>query len=313
MGNKNNSLFFDLNRSQKVWIYGAGEQGEIVTNVLKRDNIPVGGIFDQNAENISCISNIPVWNPAKCIELMDEEDILIITLNNGMMHEKIAYDFFLTGGYNKIIFLPMTIKMSDEKKHLMRRAYASIIRGSTNITRIPLFTYDEITYRLIDDTDINIISFWYPINKIFTRKTCEKNVTQWFEAMDKEVGDKVFDIPVQNAKIYKELITYITTGKGNIDDYLKFQGCSRGRKSEDVIESRKELFNIYNREFDYNSSFFSDSPCTAYWDDIDNVLRVTDGLHRIHFLISKGMKEAPVCMEISDYKKMIELKQKDGP
>lgn len=291
---------FDLKTEYDIVIYGAGETGKNVAKNLTLNGFRIIAILDQNVNEILDMKSIPVIKPDEFIPKKPSNTVLIITLNNGAVHEKIAEKLYSRVEIEKIIFLPMTITMSDEKKRLLRRAYTNIMYGVTDIKSIPIFENEEKKYRLIDDTGVVGVSLWYPIEKLYTIADIKnRDVSYW-----NQNSGLFLDKPVMELQAYRDLFLYLQNGVGDISEYLKEQGCLAGRNKEEVIQDRKLLYALYKKELEYGNNFFTESPCKVVWDDKNKKLCIEDGLHRMYFLISQGFKEVPVFMSTDDYEKM---------
>ena len=101
---------FNLDETSKVFIYGCGIVGKEAADKLPACIPNIKGYIDRNAKNIKIFENYPVYDLDSLKDVYEKDDVVIITLNNGLEHEKVAQALFSQCGINKILYIPMHVQ-----------------------------------------------------------------------------------------------------------------------------------------------------------------------------------------------------------
>ena len=236
----------------------------------------VKGFIDRNANEIKLCNDLPVYLTINISEVLDKEDIVAIILNNGMHHDTVA-DSIFQNGINKIIYSPMKINFSYEYRQLLRRKYRMLIRGIyENVIDIP--TYNKIKenhIRIINAENKNIC-FWCPISSI--------KVVKLYLDLFKYLRNQPVDLRLYLSHIHKNL--------PNLKNSQEL--------TNQWLESRKELFQIYEDAIKYDILFFTDAPSMVSWSEKGYFI-ILDGNTRAHYLIDKGYDFIPVITSKEDF------------
>ena len=92
--------------------------------------------IDCRGSEIHEIEGIPVYEPiGETVDII-KDTVLIIAVEDGMQHAEIARLF---KAVKKILFLPIGLNCSMEKKYLYREAYYILENSSEPILKIPIF------------------------------------------------------------------------------------------------------------------------------------------------------------------------------
>lgn len=274
---------FTLAKSIPVLIYGAGEQGRSICRRLTECGYLVQGFIDKACTKTALLDNIPIYPTSFFLREKNSflNCIIILSLQNGLQHEKTAR-YLSVEGFTKLIYLPMHIGQDLETRSILRKVYRNILNGAFNsIDKIPFYSDDSSSVITIEKTDRYTV-FWCPVDTLMI--TADGNAP----------------ICVLESSPYTELIKYLQGEKANIDLYLDMQKRISRHSRDQLLEDRKELFQIYEQAFRYEQSFFTDSPAQVIWNP-SGWFQVLDGLHRIHFLLHKGYQAVPVYAANQDY------------
>ena len=106
--------YFTIKKTDFVMIYGCGDLGTALANALTSRGYNVKYFIDQRAEELIEISGISVISPKSTKEYCSD-GIVIVTLGIGILHDKIAEDFY-SMGFDKIVFLPFFLYKSKKTR-----------------------------------------------------------------------------------------------------------------------------------------------------------------------------------------------------
>lgn len=291
------SEFFLITHQSSYVIYGAGKNGLEIADLLSNAGFNVLTLIDTRADEICCdITKYKISSLHEFRNFNYDDCILIITLNNGLIHEEIANFFFEEYGITKIIYLPMSDNLSDYKKQSLRRAYIDLKNGCLNINKLPIYKQYNHKYKVIDDYSDEWISFWFSVENLYTVDTKPADNTTRYDIL----YEKILDIPILSLTIYKDLFRYFSDKSVDLSNYYAFQ-CGSQRDKQKILSDRLKLYSIYERQYKYGLNFFTSSPGHAVYDSSSHKVRLVDGMHRSFYLISKGHKEVPIYMSKKDF------------
>lgn len=286
---------FTLDKSIPILIYGAGEQGRNICRLLNESGYLMQGFIDKAWTQTTLLDEIPLY-PISCFIREKNRflnSIIILSLQNGLQHEKTAR-YLGDKGFIKLVYLPMHIGQDLETRSILRKAYRNILNGAFDaVGKIPFYSDCSSLIITIEKTERYTV-FWCPVDML------------------RIAGDDSPPICVQEPGPYTELIKYLQGEQANIELYLDMQKRLNRHSRDQLLEDRKELFQVYEQAFRYEQSFFTDSPARVIWNP-SGWFQVLDGLHRIHFLLHKGYQAVPVYAVNQDYHAFLqENNYKDG-
>lgn len=237
--------------------------------------------------------------------------VIIICLQNGMLHDEVAQALY-DEGMQKIIYLPMQMNRSLYVLNMYRRVYQLVKAFQyESIDRIPLYRVKRNSPFIMIDEWGDKISFWCSV-----RYLCSADYSMIMRDMPKRSDTakskllEYADVSVQMNRPYIELFKWLNGKDADIDLYLTFMGRISDKEKELLLEDRKKLYKIYEEAFRYNMSFFTTSPSCGIWNS-RGYFNIEDGKHRIHYLYSKGYRRMPVVVSIGDFEKFAEKYEGD--
>lgn len=133
---------YTISKGNPVVIYGASFVGRKMLETLEKHGWKVKYFLDKDADVISEVKGIKVYNPYKeTLDIKAEMDIAVIAVTDEAEHEKIA-NFLLEKGFEKIILKSYT---DDGEIRPMDIAYDNLIEGRTieNI-KVPYYQKKEL-------------------------------------------------------------------------------------------------------------------------------------------------------------------------
>lgn len=305
---------FSLSMDSNIVLYGAGYLGKSICKNLQDQGYSVWGFIDANADSIRFVEKISVYSVEDIKKKvlsgeLDCNSIVIICLQNGLQHEIVANKMYLLGLEN-IIFLPMNLNICLTKQSVFRKCFRKVIRFQFEaIKNIPKYKISDNQDRfiVIDEDDDEII-FWCPVQylKIATKAIIDTRMQKELVS-GRNILYKYADLEIQSCAPYLELMKWLSGDKdADIDLYLDAMGRVGQFQRRKLLEDRKQLFEIYQHEYQYNMPFFMESPAMAVW-NIKGYFNVEDGVHRIHFLLNRGRREVPVLVKKSEFMLFLEF------
>lgn len=269
---------FHVTKTDNIWIYGYGKRGNDLYELLSRRSYRIVGFIDRNAERINHDGSVRmVISPDEGLVNI-KNDIVIISLMNGMEHDQTARMLYRYG-IEKIIYSPMQIATNYDDRRRMRHIFSETLEGRLQeITDIPRFTIDENQYplvRIIANRE-RFVSAWWPVDAF-----CFDSKTEMI------------------IEAYIDFQRFLNGDATDIEPYFKYVGDVGNR--EKWILSRKKLFALYKDALRYDTSFFTDapSPCSFF----DQKLVMIEGVTRATFLMWSGYHEIPIIALKNDFER----------
>ena len=285
-----------MNRRRKIniFLYGDNLIAESLFKALNEQGFFVSGIIDKKYNDICLDESVKKYGDiifASLDNLTDFKNIdyanslVIICLNNGMIHERVA-EMLRTLHFKKIVYLPTDNKISIFDQEIMRNLFSDIVleHNFSSVYKVPSFLPNNFPLMVIRRT-AKYTSLLFPVSLLFTNDLYEDPRFKVFE--DKRITEffpyfELFDY-LECAKLHKYPSSYldIFTNYGTEDDKRK------------LLADRVSLFHLYEHNFISNFPFFLFSPALI---DIrkDGKPYVIDGYHRCIYLYKKGLKFIPV-------------------
>lgn len=280
-----------------IFIYGASNKCQRLVKKLNQSRFHIEAIIDKNYKNIN-IPNCKVVGVEKAIEIIreisnKEKIVIIIALNDGLKHDKIA-ELFLDIGVEYIVFIPIYMNITQSDKSLYRLCYYEIVENGFMESEIPSCRGKVLNSNchIINDKYKNHISLWINVECLF---------------YNDNIMNKVMS--VTECESYKSLFKNIRRKTKSLcayKSYLDFQKIYNEENQKKMIANRRVLYECYQSKLKYEPSFFVDSPSVVEYQD--DKLIVIDGNHRLHYLYQQGYDYVPVIMSKEDFKRYTRLK-----
>ncbi len=296
--------YFDLQQHSKIWIYGAGENAQSYCRELMKQGYHVEGFLDRNAKNLITVCDRKVYLPMDAKRVIPKDAVIIISLRNGLQQEAVAEE--LAGaGFCHLIYLPMHIKQSLDVRKRYRQNYTHLMEYDfAQIKQVPVYEFGKEAFQyVLIEQNAEKVSFWCPVRDLHSGISVADEIKQRWDIDDTLVNQYV-DIKIGELRPYVELFQYFRDDKTDVTFYLELQGRKTPEQKKSLLEDRKKLYEVFEQAYKYDMSFFTDSPSLCAWNE-KGYFNMYDGLHRAHYLISKGYEEVPISVKREDYEKYI--------
>ena len=281
-----NKETFNFDKNNGIFIYGCSDIGKDKALKLSNKGYPVKGFIDRNAKSINNYENLPVYAPENLSTIYAEEDIIVVALNNGMEHEKVA-DLLFSYGINRVLYLPMHVFFSYDNRRLLRYFYRLFSRNDfENIKNVPVYKKSYEDNIKVINMDNKYIVFWCPIVYIFK---CNSDGSH---------------INLKDFEPYLNLYEWIKNENSDVSLYIDFIDNYRQKTSERIkylLKDRREMVKIFEDALRYDTLFFTDAPCQLFWNEKNKCFLIGDGSHRSYFLMSKGYDRVPAITSLEDF------------
>ena len=322
---------FNLDETSKVFIYGCGTVGKEAADKLPACIPNIKGYIDRNAKNIKIFENYPVYDLETLKDVYEKDDVVIITLNNGLEHEKVAQSLFSAYGINKILYIPMHVQSTYLDRLKLLELYKKFFTFDfKKIEDIPVYSPQE---KFSDEKIINAtngwVYFWCPICYIYDywdyieidvkeliNNSRYANFLNWFLKASMERSDFYKLVKFKEMKYdprYISLYKWIEDDSADVTPYLKglkylylLNPLINNTDPQLHLAHRRELKKVLEDALKYDVNFFTNVPATAYWGE--EFFIIQDGRHRTHFLISRGYDRVPIRVTIKDFEQYLACK-----
>ena len=289
-------LRFD--KMAKIAIYGASVGGIELYWSLKNKGYNVLFFIDRDAQNVKEFCGEKVYTLNEMAKLEIDELIIIVSLQNALIHEAIAHEI-ASYGYNNIIYFPM--EGDYNSRRLMREIWMQIKTFEFNsISTIPV--YKKIDTNVISEFE-NHVSVWCDLKNI-RYKTLEMLNRQ--DAMTeatkkgKAIWERYVAKSIELVEPYTDLFDYLE-GKVTTPE-LYLQACRNGANTpekEKLLKDRRKLYSQYVYGIKYDPDMFILAPATAEYHE--GLFYIVDGMHRAVFLQREGYTKIPILISREDY------------
>lgn len=290
-------MSFALTGRESILIYGAGEQGREFVRLFKDNGFPVKAVLDKGAEEIKRITvggyEVCVVDPEH-YDVSSQDEIVVISLWNALRHEKIAL-YLWEKGFQRIIYVPMSITGNSKLVSLMRRSFNEILGGNLRIVNLP--EYSDIRKEIKRNEDADIV--YLPIELLFSEEEFEIPTEQLSGAAYRKRKNvlKSAGENLMNFKSYYQMYDYLDRAQVDCSDYFYTQidetAVNFEEEKKRILRDRYELFQIYEKAFELDRDFFIDSAPRAIWNP-KGYFNINDGHHRVSYLFYKGIRDIPV-------------------
>lgn len=294
---------FDLKKNSVIWIYGAGKKGRTIAERLVGAGYYVEGFLDKRCDSLGEVCGRRVFFPEEAARVVSQEDIVIITLENGLQQEIVAEELAAVGCY-RLIYLPMHIKQSLSVRRQYRENYMRLLNSDfEHIGGVPIFGQETAyTDYVIIKRRYSKVIFWCKTDHVHVGVFESKNISAELWDVNQDILKQYSDKKIEELQPYMELFQYLEGKKADLYCYMEMQGRKTKEQREALLNDRKDLYQVYEQAYKYEMDFFADSPLEAIWNE-KGYFNVQDGLHRGIYLISKGATEVPVAVPIDDFEK----------
>lgn len=290
-------MSFALTGRESILIYGAGEQGREFVRLFRDNGFPVKAVLDKRAKEIKQITvgeyEVQVIDPEQ-YDAVSQDEIVVISLWNALRHEKIAASLW-EYGFEKIIFIPISVTGNQELVSEMRRLFNEILAGNVCIKGVP--EYSDMMEGTISNIDGDTV--FLPIELLFSQENFEIPIEELCESerLKRKCVMKYAGENLMNFTAYYQMFRYLDRAEGECGDYLDMQidstAADLDAERKKVFKDRYELFQIFEKAFALDKNFFVDSAPRAVWNP-KGYFNINDGHHRVSYLFYKGVRDIPV-------------------
>lgn len=298
---------------KKVLIYGAGDKGGRVLDVLRSENVSVEAFIDKRAQAYDGFRGLPVrsWE-SLCDFEKKGEYVVIVTVKNAYAHNKIAMQLKKIGFYN-LIFMPLYVLKGGKDNEVLN----TVMRANTDLTDEYKLTSEEISS--LEHVDLSLLPGQNAVVEVFEGKVKTYipaellHMPQVFQNV-RYVEENLLS---HNMLIsYHAVYMYEEFAKGCIDEkaeglgaYLTEAEATSRRNGMPVDQEWKDnfisgklmAFQSMRNQLALHPEFFREN-CAEVTFGTPSHFRVTGtGKNRISFLLSQGYQYIPVNMGQNDY------------
>ena len=222
-------------------------------------NYCVKGVIDRKfkdaSRRIEKINTVPMIS-LESIKQVEAEDVaVIICLNNGIEHEKVAAQLF-TFGFMYILYLPMSMILPINDQRILRQGYRDFVDDFYEKIQIHKYYDKKNRFKLINVIEHNI-SFWCPKCVLRTG-----SISEYRHAAEyRNLNNKYFLLKYSNCRIdeFKPHVDLFLSLGGRDEscarEYLLMQRNTDYERIK-LYDDRKVLFGIYEDRFRYDMTFF---------------------------------------------------------
>lgn len=300
---------------KKILIYGAGDKGGRVLDVLTGENVSVEAFIDKRAQIYNGFHGLPVrsWESLYELEKKDEY-VVIVTVKNAYEHNKIAIQLKKIG-FNNLIFMPLYVLKGGKDNEVLN----TIMRANTDLTDEYKLTFEEITS--LARVDLSLLPRQNVVIGVF-----EGKVKTYIpaELLHMPVGfQSMWQISERDKMLnYNMLVSYYAVymyeefARGCVDEnaeglgaYLTEAEATSRRNGmpvdqvwkDNFISGKLMVFQSMRNQLALHPEFFREN-CAEVSFETPSRFRVNGtGKNRISFLLSQGHRYVPVIMSREDY------------
>lgn len=301
--------YFEINRSGKYVIYGAGGNSRHIKNLFQSARYDVIAVLDKRADEIHNMDEIPVYTLEKFSLLgsKKEEITIVISVKNVFEHINIVREL-LELGYKNIIYKPFPVLQgeSDEEWGSIDQAYEMIVEkkelsflegkriACSRQNHLMIFK-DELLIEEGDDTvmcrmpiellcnydredafGLIPLASYYPLVNMYQYLLGLPFAYEW-----EEIKNDFF--------LYSA--NWVERSGNEFSEQLK----------NSMIDSRVNVFYGMKRNADIRQDFFVQNAVSVKRTVPMRFYLSTSGRNRVAFQIAKGNRYVPVHMNKKDY------------
>ncbi len=310
--NPNADLTYKI-AEKKVLIYGAGDKGRRVLDVLTSENVSVEAFIDKRAQAYEGFRGLPVrsWESLFDLEKKDEY-IVIVTVKNAYAHNEIAIQLRKIG-FNNLIFMPLYVLKGGKDNEVLN----TIMRANTDLTDEYRLTSEEIPS--LEHVDLSMLPRQNAVLEVFQGKVktyipaellhmppAFQNIWCADEAL---LSHNIF-ISYHAVYMYEEFVRGCIDEKAEgLGAYLTEAEATSRRNGMPVDQGWKDnfisgklmAFQSMRNQLALHPEFFREN-CAEVTFGAPAHFRVEGtGKNRISFLLAQGYRYVPVTMSREDY------------
>ena len=308
--------YFGLD-NKKIYIYGAAATGEIVFDILIKNNYRVEGFIDKRAEELDDFKGKKVITlPDLCAQESGdkEETAIFIAVKNVFEHESIVKPLIAYGFFN-VIYMPYrAIKgKAVEEETTLYRIWNDMLKGDFGkANAIPVTNavreYQQKDYATIAKSGDGKRVILLPVDMLFTDLP-----------KDLAIDNIWADIPAMALLPHISFFRWQSGEAGyGYEEYLKFCIDSAKKRNvkiteawkENVIRNRADVYANMNDDLERNSEFFVKNAPLVSWNE-KGYFNLNSGKHRAAFFMSRRRKYIPVSVKEEDFEKWIQCSGAD--
>ncbi len=300
--------FFSFTRKSKILLYGAAAVGHGYYDKLVSKGYYVEGFIDKRADEIKEFLGCKVWKADEIpIDFKEKEEyICIVAVKNVFEHDSIV-ELLQKNNFNRVIYKPYSSLSGKMNKELsfINSIYENILEEkSIEYDKIPC---TNIKKCILEDNGFireegDMIIALIPVEFIYT---------------DIMVGTRKIwgDLNILNLFTHIEMFEYFSRKEGkSLDNYIK-EFCMLSAKmigdisltdawKENIIRNRAQVYEEMNLSMQIDPDFFVRNAVEAVWNE-KGYYNLTDGKHRVSFLVSKCFHFIPLRVSKESYDKFL--------
>lgn len=300
---------FNMSKLDSIVIYGAGRIGELFCNNLLKQGYHVKGFIDIMEKEWKL--KVPVFHMDTIS--ISSDDIVIISLQNGLLHESIAETLY-RAGYRKIVYLPMNAIAAGGLTSKMFHNYSQLYMDDIPILSFPyyekMFQYYAGTNTILWESH-NLVVVSAPIKLVYScmqRIPSKRHPFAVYYRQDvlPDSSSFKYDCNIAMNTMYYNLFRYLDNqnekvSEGALNEYLENNTPQQYDKEQYAFfEDRRKLFELFEKKYGEGMDFFISSAPPAMFNK-KGYLNLLDGHHRCCYLAYKGMKRIPILLTREDY------------
>lgn len=298
---------------KKVLIYGAGDKGGRVLEVLKSENVSVEAFIDKRAQAYDGFRGLPVrsWEFLYDVEKKDEY-VVIITVKNAYAHNEIAVQLKKIG-FNNQIFMPLYVLKGGKDNEVLN----TIMHANTDLTDEYRLTSEEISS--IEHVDLSLLPRQNTFMEVFEGKvkTCIPAELLHMPQVFRNVWCIEEKLLSYNMFVsYYAVYMYEEFARGCVDEnaeglgaYLTEAEATSRRNGMPVDQAWKDnfisgklmVFQSMRSQLALHPEFFRENCAEVSFGTPSHFRVKGTGKNRISFLLSQGYQFIPVNMSQEDY------------
>lgn len=306
-------------RDKRILIYGAGDKGRRVLDVLACENIAVEAFLDKRAQAYIGFQGVPVVAPDSLVGYGEKGDYaVIITVKNAYAHNEIALKLKEMGFYN-LIFMPLYVLKGGMDNQVLN----AVMRVNSELTdqykvppgEIPSVEREDLSVLHRADLFIELsegkVKAYVPA-ELLHMPMAFQNAWQISEK-DKRINHNML-------VSYYAVYMYEEFARGCIDENAEGLGTYLTEAKEtsrrngmpvdqawknNFISGKLMVFQSMKNQLALHPDFFREN-CAEVSFETPSHFRVNGtGKNRISFLLSQGYQYVPVIMSGEDYNRYL--------
>ncbi len=305
---------------KKILIYGAGSIGQLITDVLEKEQLKVAGYIDKRADNVKMCRGKCVWGVDEVQEAIRDKDdyVIIITIRNVFEHVALA-EHFWDMGFNNIIYKPKVCLegYSEPVQDSINFAYEDLL-GKFVVPKEPIACFEKesliirdhaLQKELQDELLVRI-----PAELLFSNYQADLSVWSYqnfysdYVAVDLYSAFGNADKSKVGDAVEKYVQRFALPG-------ARLRGVNtEGEWEKILIDSRQRVYYEMEYKLWMDYGFFLQNTTKVELKGKSAFVLIASGKNRVSFLIAKGFRYIPVRMKKQEYEHFLnkEVAEKVG-